>query len=517
MRGMRVALVEKGDYASGTSSKSSKMVHGGVRYLEQYQFGLVFESVRERAVQRRLNPHLVWPMAYCFPVFKGDRNPLWKINLGLWLYDVMSWGRGHKRHKKLNPKQTAEKVPGLMTDGMSGSVYYYDCGTDDARLTLANALSAERSGATVLNYVRYDAPVYGDDGAIASAQLTDELTGDAMTVKCRHVVYCGGPWTDTLTHAAGDGRLLRRTKGIHIVVARERFPIPDVVAAVRTKDQRPCFAVPYGDCIYIGTTDTDYAGDLDAIEATAEDITYLLDTINHYFPDARLTPADVRSTWSGLRPLVLDDDVTDASKTSREHALETDRERGITTIAGGKLTTYRSMAEEVLDSAITALRGREGATRPANCTTHKVALDPELPAEESLDSGFDRMLWRHHGSAMAWIKARMVSHPDEAGPLSEGTDYVLAQVSWAVLGEHAERLADVLVRRLQVFYKAPDQGLEAARTVAEHMARLLERNADWVEGEVERYRREVALSRTGVDALTQGVSVDATSAGRAVG
>ena len=500
LRGLSVALIDKDDYASGTSSKSSKLVHGGLRYLESFQFGLVFESLRERAIQRRLNPHLVWPVPFCFPVYDDDRTPLWKINIGLWLYDALSLFRSHKLHRRLSVDRTASVLPGIRREGMSGSVHYYDCGTDDARLTLANALGAERAGATVLNYVRFERPEYAPQGdRLEGALVTDELTATTVSMRCRHIIYCGGPWTDQLEGAAGKGRLLRRTKGVHLVVSRERFPIPEVVAAVRTEDFRPCFAVPFDDCVYIGTTDTDYEGDLDVLAPTREDVAYLLDTINRYFPGAELTADDVRSTWSGLRPLVADDAVADASDTSREHVLTTDAIRGITTIAGGKLTTYRSMAQAVVDDALKVLATNSEATRPGRCLTHKVPIDDALPDEGTLTDALQRMLWRHHGSGMNWIMSRMASHPAERERVDEHLTYVMAQVSYAVLAEHAERVADVLIRRLQVFYRSPDQGLSASHQVAKHMASLTNRPQSWIDAEIAHYAHCVAISRRGLD------------------
>lgn len=519
LRGLRVALVDKGDYASGTSSKSSKLVHGGLRYLEHFQFGLVFESLRERRIQRQLNPHLVWHIPFVFPVYRQQRVSLLKINTGMWLYDILALFRVPKLHRRLSAASTLEQIPGLSPDGLVGAVHYYDCGTDDARLTLANVLSAGSADATVTNYVRFDGLITDDGtndapgteltGPVRGARLTDSLSGMAMNCSAHHVIFCGGPWTDALSGAHGDGRLLRRTKGVHIVISRDRLPLKQV-AALGTADGRVAFAIPFYDCLYIGTTDTDFDGSCDELAPTVADVDYLLEAVNTNFPAANLSAQDVRSTWTGLRPLVADD-ASDASSTSREHIIETDKALGVTTVAGGKLTTYRAMAEEVLDSACQALKSRLGARRPTNCVTKKVPLDPKLPPAPPTADSIDAdvipneaaMLWRHHGSKAQWVVDRVASHPDEGAKVVPSMHYVLAQVTLAVLWEHAETLSDVFVRRLQVFYRAPDQGLAAAQAVAEHMARLLGRDDVWVTGQLQQYRDEVALSRRGTDRAKQ--------------
>ncbi len=503
MRGMRVALVERGDFASGTSSQSSKMIHGGLRYLENLELGLVFESTRERYRQRKLNPHLVRPLPFLFPVYRGDKNGLFKINLGLWLYDALSMFRSERLHKRLGHDATLEAAPGLRADGLSGSVHYLDCSTDDARLTLANALDAEQRGAAVINYSSFTAPVLDAEGRVSGARVIDRLSGTEFEVGCRQLAYAAGPWTDAVAEAPGGGELLRPTKGVHVVVPRQRLPVDVTVVMAAVADGRVVFAVPFGPTTYIGTTDTDYRGDLDAVRATAEDVEYLLTTVNRYFPGAGRAASDVTSTWAGLRPLIRDDAVT-AYRTSREHHVHDDP-RGITTIAGGKLTTYRSMAMEVVDTAAARLRKRKVPLQLQRCTTHKFSVDPDLPLEP--EGTFEQFLWQHHGSGAAWIRERIATHPAEAAALVDGLPYVLAQVSYAVLFERAERVEDVLRRRTQIFFRDPDQGLGCAPLVARQMATLLGLDEAWTASEVSGYGECVELSRRGARALTAAVAV----------
>ncbi|MFT7580367.1 MAG: glycerol-3-phosphate dehydrogenase [Myxococcota bacterium] len=479
LRGLKVAVVDRGDWASGTSSKSSRLIHGGLRYLESYQFSMVLESVRERTRQAKLNPTLVWPQPFVVPVYQGDRHGLFKLNLGLWLYDFMCRFRAPSRHRRLSAKKTLSRVPGLASTGLHGSVCYYDYGTDDARLTLANVLDARHRGAAAANHVAFVAPVFGDDDTVAGAQLNDMLTGRDITVRCRHLVYATGAWTDEVAGAPGEGRLIRATKGVHIVVAKERLPVEDAVGMSAPEDGRVVFALPVGDTVYIGTTDTDYEGPLDDIRADASDVAYLLDTANQYFPDAGLSSGDILATWSGVRPLVRSDEDS-AYKTSREHALLHDP-RGITAIAGGKLTTYRAMAEEAVDAAVKEAKKRHPTLKAGRCMTHKTSIAPDpTPATDS--------------TAQPGLCFADLMQP------RANDEELLAQVAHAVRHEDARLLTDVMVRRLKVIYRFADQGMAVAPSVAKAMAQLLKHDDAWVEAQLTRYRGRVDAGQAGLEA-----------------
>jgi glycerol-3-phosphate dehydrogenase len=493
MRGLKVLLVEQDDWAVGTSSRSSKLVHGGLRYLENLEFGLVMEGTRERHLQHVLNPHLVSPLPFLMPVFRDGRHGLFKINLGLWLYDLLSLFRTPKMHRKLSPKRTLEVAPPLRSAALSGSVLYYDCQTDDARLVLANALDARRRGAIVMARACYRGASFGADGRVTAATFQDRILGRDFTVPCRHISHATGAWTDRTAALIGDPARLRPTKGVHLVVARDRLPIDVAITLSAVDDGRVVFVIPFGNTTYIGTTDTDFGGDPDAVFATREDVDYLLRTINHFFPAQALAPADVRSTWAGLRPLIRSNAAT-AYKTSREHEIFDDP-RGLTTIAGGKLTTYRAMTEELVDHIVRDLKRaaksrNEPSPRIGKCTTHKVALDEGARATASSigsASELDQLLWRTHGSLADKVRARIAANPEESARVSPDLPYVLAEVAIATLDEDAWGIEDVLVRRLQVHFRAADAGASAARPVATLMARLLGRDDVWVETEVGRY------------------------------
>lgn len=494
LRGLKVLVVDAGDWAQGTSSRSSKLVHGGLRYLENFQFGLVMEGTRERHRQAKLNPHLVEPLAFLMPVYEGSRNSLFKINLGLWLYDLLALFRTHRLHRKLNATRTSEVAPPLRSSGLKGAIHYFDCKGDDARLTLANVLDAERHGALTANHTSFDGPLLDEHGSVRGAMVRDVQTGETFEIPCAHIAIAAGPWTDTLADRLGHPHRLRPTRGVHLVFDRARLPLDVAVALSSVDDGRVVFAIPFGNTTYVGTTDTDHAGTADDVAATAEDVAYLLRTANHFFPDAHLTPSDVRSTWAALRPLVRSDAET-AYKTSREHEIWHDP-RGISTIAGGKLTTYRAMAEEYVDGILKAMKrhGREVSAR--RCTTHKLPLDPGAPLHPQ-------------GSLAAIAEARIAAHPEEGERLDPSLPYRYADVAVSILHEHAQTLEDVLVRRFQVFFRAADRGLGVAPRVAELLARHLERDAAWTAAEVARYRAYVAAHMDGVQAAEAALAPSA--------
>lgn len=517
-RGLSVALVDMGDLASGTSSRSSKLVHGGLRYLEHYEFSLVFEAVSERRILMDLAPHLVNPLGFLFPVYAGSRHKLWLIQAGMWLYDGLSLFRSPKRHRNLQPEEVAELEPAVKQEGLKGAPLYYDCSTDDSRLTLETALDAAEAGATVTPWCRVESFLKEDNGRIRGAVVKDVLSGELKEVAARAVVNATGPWTDrtiALSGPLGGGKLLRPTKGVHIVVEHAKLPIHNAVVCFHPHDERVLFAIPWGDRTYVGTTDTDYDGDPATVAAAGEDVDYLIDASNHYFPDYTLSRGDVISTWAGLRPLIAPPhtagDVAE-SAVSREHQIVVGQD-GLITIAGGKLTTYRRMAAEVVDTAVRLLQLSPGFERDVgSCCTHQRPLpggvgwpdddDHDAVARRIVEAGAPHVphdVARHLGDTygMRGIEvARLcVDDPALATRIVEGRPEILAQVDWAVRAELASRLADFMIRRTQLFHRDHEQGLGAAPRVADHMAKLLDWDRARRDEELEHYRAEVALSR----------------------
>jgi glycerol-3-phosphate dehydrogenase len=518
-RGLSTAVVEQGDIASGTSSRSSKLVHGGLRYLEQLEFSLVFEAVSERRILMDIAPHLVNPLGFLFPVFKGDRRGLNTITAGMVLYDGLSLFRSPKRHRRLNRKQVAEEEPALRTEGLKGAPLYYDCSTDDARLTLENALDAANHGAVIATHASVIGFLRDENGRIDGVRVRDRFTEETKEIRASVVINATGPWTDSILRLGGkkEGQaLLRPTKGVHIVVAHERLPVRHAVVCFHPVDGRVLFAIPWGDATYVGTTDTDYTGDPGDVHADAEDVDYLLECMARYFPEHPLTSEDVTCTWAGLRPLVRPasksgEDMSESS-VSREHRIVVGQD-GLVTIAGGKLTTYRLMSEEVVDTAVKLLRlsGRL-KQRLKNARTE----DDPLPGAVNWPEDDD------HAAVAAWVKdaggpvisdatatllantygmrgqevARLVRQDSWlATPILEGRPEIMAQVDWAVQKELAATVMDVMKQRTQIFYRAADQGLAAAEDVADRMATLLGWSDDMKAARVAEYRADVELSR----------------------
>ncbi|HVG45521.1 MAG TPA: glycerol-3-phosphate dehydrogenase/oxidase, partial [Longimicrobium sp.] len=370
-RGLSVALVEAGDFAQGTSSRSSRLVHGGLRYLETYDFALVFEASAERRRLLELAPHLVHPLPFVFPVYRGGPTPFLMLQAGMWLYDGLSLFRNIRRHRILSVKDLAAEEPGLRRDGLAGAAMYYDAAVDDARLTLANARGAHESGAAVVSHAEV-AGFVAEGGAVRGARVRDRVTGAETTARAKVVLNATGPWSDAVRRLADPAAKprLRTTKGVHTMVPRERVGNRHAITFQSPIDGRVMFVLPWGQHTYVGTTDTDFTGSPADVRADAADVTYLLKSANSVFPEARLTDADVVSTWAGVRPLLAPRQGGGSeSATSREHEIWWDPS-GLLSIAGGKLTTYRVMAGQAVDRAVKRLKTAHGVESGISPTEH---------------------------------------------------------------------------------------------------------------------------------------------------
>jgi glycerol-3-phosphate dehydrogenase len=514
-RGLRVALLERADLASGTSSRSSKLVHGGLRYLEQYEFGLVFESVSERRVLMDIAPHLVKPLAFVFPVYESfGRAAL--IDIGMWLYDGLSLFRSPKIHRRMGKKGTAKIEPALTTQGLKSAELYYDCATDDARLTLETALDAMRQGAQVVTWCPVVGFLHDERGRATGVMAHDQLEDEHFEIRAGAIVNATGPWTDgvrgqALGAEATQRPLLRPTKGIHIVVPHDKLPVEHAVVLVHPADERVLFAIPWGERTYVGTTDTDWDGDPALVNADLADMDYLIRAAAHFFPDNPLHYDDVIATWAGLRPLINQEGVHE-SQVSREHQVDVEP-NGMVTVAGGKLTTYRRMAAEVVDKAMDVLRmcgweheptrhadtAREalpGAVGwPKDDDDSQLVADIQAASNQLFGEDTARYLAGSHGMLGMDVAVLAAARPELAKRLVPERPEVMACVEWAVTRELAATVDDVLQRRLPLFFKDRDQGLGCAEAVAEHMATLLGWSDQRREQELERYRYEVEISR----------------------
>ena len=525
-RGARVGLVEKDDFASGTSSKSSRLIHGGLRYLEEalqrplhapQQIALVFESVTERWRLASLARHLVRPQPFVMPTYRHGRIPLWAVAAGVALYDALALYRAPERGRKLGRDRTREVLPKLNPVSLTGGMHYYDYRTDDARLTLENAIDAHRGGAAILTRASAIEPLFeaGVEGVrqLRGALVRDDLTGESFPVRARVVVSTTGPWTDLVLRQLGSWSArpkVRPTKGVHVVVPAEKLPLSVAAAVTHPRDGRVLFALPFHERSVLGTTDTDFKGTPDDVRVDATDVDYLLEMAAHYFPDSRLSRADVISSWAGLRPLVNEEDVSRASGVSREERIVTMPE-GIVLLFGGKLTTHRRIAEELADVVARRL-----------ASVHGVRLGPSrtkgrpFPGAEGLDderdlealenalrgrAGLTRASATHLAETYGMRAVEMLERAardageDGARRMIDDLPHVWEEIGWAADEEMAMSLDDVLVRRTGIFYRALDQGLGVAEKVAARLAASLGWSDAHRDEQLARYRAHVAASR----------------------
>lgn len=460
MRGYRVALVDKGDYASGTSSKSSKLVHGGVRYMELFEFGLVAEASRERRVLWNIAPHLVHPLPFVFPVYRDARWPKWMIDIGMWMYDGLALFRNFKRHQMLSTKQVQDKIRGIDTRKINGAAYYYDAQVDDARLTLETIRAAHRSGAVIANYVAVDS-LLKDRGRVTGVRAHDARADGAIAIHAHVVVNATGPWTDSLLQMDDPSapHRMRPTKGIHVLVPAERVGGRDA-ATFPAPDGRLMFLIPWNNFTIIGTTESEYTADFDRVYADAQDVDYVIAATNYAFPKASLTKADIISAYAGLRPLVTQIG-KDVHQTSREHEIWTSSS-GLVTIAGGKLTTYREMARQLVDVVEKQLRAEHNIERKIKCTTDVTPIGERD------------------------TRART------GAPMIEGLPYTWDDVACALEQEMALTLSDVLERRTHITWEARDHGMSIVPQVADRMGAYLGWDKSKREAELRAFEENIA-------------------------
>jgi len=506
-RGLRVAVLDKGDLASGTSSKSSKLVHGGLRYLENYEFGLVREGVMERQLLLKLAPHLVRPMDFLYPVWP-DTAKRRLLGLGLTTYDVFALaslaGRGGatRRHEKVSAGEAIALAPALEDSGLAYSYLYGDCATDDARLVLAVVQAARRYGALTVTHAEVTG-LTTDDGRVCGATVLDRFTGATVTVRARHVVNATGVWVDQLQGFEEPGRqpVVQPSKGVHVVVPRERLPLLQASVLLPSKqgDGRSMFAIPWGRQTILGTTDTPYAGSLDGLSLTQEDLDYVLASGNAVFK-RDLVQDDVLGCWAGVRPLIKESETAKMSDISRRHTL-VEGAGGLLTITGGKLTTYRRMAKDVVDRIVE----RDGTK--AKCRTDEISLSGTRPMAELLAEtrGLARglglpeevadSLVRQCGETAGHVLSLVQADATLGALLSPHAPHIAAEVVHAARSEGASSVDDVFSRRMRLSLRARDAALPAAPLAAQLLARELGHDDAWARAQVEAYAEAVRLER----------------------
>ena len=383
-RGLNVCLIEKNDFASGTSNKSTKLIHGGLRYLKQFEIGLVRESGTERAIVHNLAPHLVVPEKMLLPLIEGGTYGVLMTSIGLKVYDFLADVDGDDKRLMLNKNETLSKEPLLNKNEILGGGLYAEYRTDDARLTIEILKKATSFGATIINYCEMESFDYNDDSKIKNLCCKDNKTGRVFKIKARNYVSAAGPWVDKLRtkdHSINN-KYLHLTKGIHIVFPYEKLPVKQPLY-FDVSDGRMIFAIPRGRVTYVGTTDTNYSGNLERVVATKNDADYLLNAINKTFPDINLSIGDIESNWAGLRPLIHEED-KDPSELSRKDELFIS-ESGLISIAGGKLTGYRKMAHRTIEAVLKTMKTRDKESLKDSETEKIHLVSPSLENTDKVE------------------------------------------------------------------------------------------------------------------------------------
>lgn len=460
MRGMKVGLIEASDFASGTSSRSSKLVHGGIRYLENMEFKLVFEALSERQKLFNIAPHLVHPLRFMIPLYKSGRVGMFKMGLGMWLYDALSLFQAPEMHERLNENETAARMPSLQAADLLGSYVYSDAYMDDDRLVHETLRSANEFDAIACNYVRATGVDLDENKKVKAVLCEDVLTGFKFKVRAKHVVSSVGPWTDQVGNDFFKDwkKILRPTKGVHLTFEKKRLPLSSAV--VMGAEKRIVFGIPRHEMVIIGTTDTDYKGNPEDVTATPEDVKYLLGVVDQYFPGAKIKASDIVATYAGVRPLVHDESQNEG-KTSREHTIFTD-DHNVTFVAGGKYTTYRLMAQQIVEECLKFFP-IEDKVKFNNCKTNSplnplVTVDTRLTDFETVRSLGDstrlseserRLLVDRHGLEALSIVENFNPH----------LTYWQFEAAHAIENTMCLSLTDFYTRRVPLFLADPHHGL----------------------------------------------------------
>lgn len=459
-RGMKTYLIEMQDFASGTSSRSTKLIHGGLRYLKQLQLGVVAQTGRERAIVYENARHITRPEWMMLPIYRGGTYGKWATSVGILAYDFLAGVRRNERRQMLSKEETLQREPLLRTEGLKGSGYYVEYRTDDARLTIEVIKKAVELGADVINYVKVTDFVYVQ-GRLTGVRVHDLITDEAFTIKATKIVNATGPWVDELREKdnSKQGKYVHWTKGVHIVIRRKKLPLQQSIY-FDTPDGRMIFAIPHEDIVYIGTTDTNYTGDLRYPTVTQEDATYLLHAANQLFTSITIVPADIESSWAGIRPLIHEVGKSPSEISRKDEIFYS--QSGLVTIAGGKLTGYRKMAERVVDLIALELT-TEGRTF-SRCHTDRITLsggdvsDMDFFIEENVKEGMylglseeeARKVTMRYGSNVSTVYEWIKDGRDEAKRFGLSLE-VYGSLRYGLQYEIVTTPADFLVRRTGSF------------------------------------------------------------------
>jgi glycerol-3-phosphate dehydrogenase len=463
IRGLKVALIEKGDFAEGTSSRSTKLIHGGLRYLKQLEIGIVKETGQERTILHRNAPHIVYPEKMLLPIIKGGSLGRYSTSLGLYVYDYLAGVPRKERRFMLNKTKTLSNEPLLKEEILLGGGMYIEYRSDDARLVIEVLKTAHEKGAVSINYVNADDLIY-ENGKVKGAKVTDVRNNQSFEIKAQKVINAAGPWVDELRKSDNSlkGKRLHLTKGIHIVVPKERLKIKQAVYFDVPTDGRMVFAIPRQDIVYIGTTDTNYSDSKDFCFANKSDVDYVLKAANYIFPTVNLKTEDVISTWAGLRPLIHEDGKSPSDLSRKDEIFIS--ESGLISMAGGKLTGFRKMAERAVDVALKQLMMEKGMSY-ISCTTDKIVLSGGdisgektiVDFENNLIKSFPQIeaksvisLARKYGSNSIEILNNSAKYTSDVHAL------LLAEIDYSIEHEMCMSLGDFIVRRTgRLYFERP--------------------------------------------------------------
>jgi glycerol-3-phosphate dehydrogenase len=506
MRGLKVLLLDKEDISSGTTQWSTRLIHGGLRYLEHYEFYLVRESLKDREILLRIAPHLVRPLGFLVPIYEYMEHGRVMIQLGMMAYDALSIEKSVERHSIFDREQTLEREPGLNPEGLKGAAFYYDAQAEyPERITVENAVSAHDHGAVVLIYAKVERLIV-EDGNVVGIEFEDVLSGERHAARAPVTVNVAGPWVDEVLdgmdrYGESEERMIGGTKGSHLIV--DPFPgAPQTALYVEARENsRPYFIIPWNGRYLIGTTDIRYEGNLDLVVADDEEIDYLLSETNHVIPEANLTRDDVLFTYSGVRPLPYEPEGAEGS-VSRGHIIYDHSEHdpkvgGLLSIIGGKLTTYRNLARETVDTVYEKLGKKAPKSRtdevplPGGATEDFEGFSEDFKAESGLTEELAQRLLKLYGvhapDVLELAGDDLSLKTPLSSPASVETGIVGAEVLYAFRRELAEKLGDVLLRRSMVGM-GPNVGLDVDEAAAQIAVRYLGWTEERAEREVEEYR-----------------------------
>ncbi len=485
-RGLRPLLLEKGDFASGTSSRSSKLIHGGLRYLKEMQFRVTKMACSERDRMLALNPLLVRPVRFIYPASHGDRVPGWTVDLGLWMYDRLT--HRSDKHAHLEREAVQELAPGLDTARLERAMIYTDALTDDAQLTLAVAATGCAYGGRALTRTQVVDAVRDTTGRVRGVVVRDLESGETYRIEAHLVVNAAGVWVDEIRQVLGlNGARLRPSRGSHLILASSRLPLRAALTVPSPEDGRPVFLIPHPEGVLVGTTDIYHEGGLDDPRVTSSELLYLLHTLQTHFPEKELVEDDIVASFAGLRP-ILGTHTDKPSEASREEEIW--EEEGVLSIAGGKLTTWRSMAEEAVDEALLLLP-EEIATAAEPCYTSGTPLLGLAPTDlalrlQQLGHAIDTQVadgMARRLRSTAWWAVRGIRNASDLTPLMDGTDLTAAEVRAHLAFGGVLHLEDLLLRRVRVGLWSPELALQ----LATHLQPLFEEAKGW---DHDRWRQE---------------------------